>query len=495
VLLPSFFLLDVFPALAEGMVARRETVYFVAIDGSDSGPGTKAQPWATLIHAAEQAKAGDTIVVRGGRYMLRAEVRPRTSGRSDAWITYIGYPGEKAVLDAGAMSRESMLEGPLDNGAFQIEGVSYIRVINLTVANSHDAGFTVRDSSHIDLINDSTSGTFSSGIAVWDTHHDGNSTKHIRILGNTVTKATTWDLAPAGIPHRGEPPHEAISIGGAVDFEVAYNHVYDSDKEGIDIKETSKNGKVDHNLVYNVARQGVYVDAWFGQISGIEIFSNVVHNCHGAGLVLSVENGQSVSNVDIHNNLIFDNDGSGLLFSRWGVNNERRDIDIHNNVFYHNGYGRPAAGQEYYWITGGLYLYSTRISDVSIRRNIFSQNRGFQIGYSQLYLEGSKVWQDVARDKNIRIDGNVIDGANDLDLPIISGGNLPDRVKIYAVKGSGAILGNPMFKDPANEDFTVARDSPAVSRGSWAGAYAPGSTPRLWWKSGFPPKLFSQRFK
>ena len=46
-----------------------------------------------------------------------------------------------------------------------------------------------------------------------------------------------------------EPPHEALSIGGAVDFEVAYNHVYDSDKEGIDIKETSKRGKVHHNLV------------------------------------------------------------------------------------------------------------------------------------------------------------------------------------------------------------------------------------------------------
>lgn len=476
-------------------IARQGATRFVAVNGSDTGPGTEARPWATLNHAAEVAKVGDTIIVHGGRYSLPAQVRPRSSGRSGAWITYIGYPGEKAVLDAHQILHESMLEGPLDNGAFQIEGISYVRVINLTVTNSHDAGFTVRDSSHIDLINDTTNGTFSSGIAVWDTHHDGKSTKHIRILGNTVTKATTWDLAPAGTPHRGEPPHEAISIGGAVDFEVAYNRVYDSDKEGIDIKETSKNGKVDHNLVYNVPRQGIYVDAWFGQISGIEVFSNVVHNCHGAGLVVSVENGQSVSNVDIHNNLIFDNDGSGLLFSRWGVNNERRGINIHHNVFYHNGYGRPAAGQEYYWITGGVYFYSTHISDVSIRKNIFSQNRGFQIGYSQLYLNDSKTWHAVAREKNIEITHNLIDGSNATDQPIQSGGNPPDRVKIYAVNGSRAIFGNPMFKDPANEDFRLSRGSAAVTGGGWAGAYAPGSISGLWWKHNFPPKMFSRRFR
>jgi hypothetical protein len=465
------------------------------VNGSDSGPGTETRPWATLNHAAEEAMAGDTIVVRGGHYVLPAQVRPRNSGHSGAWITYMGYPGEKPVLDSHEIPRESMLEGLLDNGAFQIEDAAYIRVINLTVTDSHDAGFTIRDSRHIDLINNSTDGTFSSGIAVWDTHHDGKLTRYIRILGNNVRKATTWDLAPPGMLRRGRPPHEGISIGGAVYFEVAYNHMYDSDHEGIDIKETSKKGKVHHNLVHNVAYQGIYVDAWFGKIIGIDVYSNVIYDCGGAGLVLSVEQGQSVENVKIYNNLIFNNDGSGLLFSRWSANNPRHNIQIENNVFYHNGYGPHAAGQTYYWITGGVYLYSTNIYDITIKNNIFSQNRGFQMGYSQLYLEGSKTWQDAARKKNIRVDSNVIDGTNDLDHPIVSGGKPPDRVKIYAVNGGGAILGNPMFKDPANEDFRVPQDSPAAANGSWAGAYAPGSASRLWWKSGFPPKLFSQNFK
>src|SRR5262249_19787428 len=149
------------------------------------------------------------------------------------------------------------------------------------VINSHDAGFTIRDSSNIDLINNSTKGTFSSGIAVWNTVHDDKRTQYIRIIGNTISRATTWDLAPEAMSRRGEPPHEALSIGGAVDFEVAYNLIYESLK-GIDIKETTKRGRVHHNLVHDVVSPGIYVDAWFGDLRTIEIFSNIVRNCQAA---------------------------------------------------------------------------------------------------------------------------------------------------------------------------------------------------------------------
>jgi hypothetical protein len=81
------------------------------------------------------------------------------------------------------------------------------------VINSHDAGFTV-----IDLINNTTNGTFSSGIAVWDTNHEGKTTNGIRVIGNTITKSTTWDLAAPDVERLGAPPHEVISIGGAVNL-------------------------------------------------------------------------------------------------------------------------------------------------------------------------------------------------------------------------------------------------------------------------------------
>jgi hypothetical protein len=147
--------------LAPFVVGR--ITHFVAQNGRDDGPGTVDHPWATINHAAEQAQAGDIILVRGGRYTLSAQIRTHNSGRPNAWITFVGEQDSTAVIDAQHLSRSSLLENGLDNGAFQIQDVSYIRVINLTMINAHDAGFTIRDSSNIELINNSTKGSYSSG--------------------------------------------------------------------------------------------------------------------------------------------------------------------------------------------------------------------------------------------------------------------------------------------------------------------------------------------
>jgi parallel beta-helix repeat protein len=462
--------------------------FFVDPMGSDNDSGTIDHPWATINHAADVAVAGDTIFVRGGRYILAAQVRPHSSGRSDAWISLVGYPGEEAVLDAGEIPTTKPVKGTLNNGAFQIEGVSHIRVVNLTVINSHDAGITVRDSSDIELINNTVKGTYSSGIAVWDTIHDDKGTERIRVIGNTVQRATTWDLAPPDMPRRGEPPHEALSIGGAVDFEVAYNHVFDSDKEGIVIKETSKRGKVHHNLVEKLARQGIYVGSFFGAVTDIEVFSNVVRDCHGAGFVLSVEHGQPTERINFHHNLVFNNDGSGVYFSRWGVENLRKNITISNNIFYHNGYGRPAVGQTYYWHTGGIYLYSSNIRNVFIGHNILDENRGFQIGFSELFLKDSRSWLTAARRRNIVITQNLVHGDN--ISPIRSGGNSFDQVQIYATVGSRSIEADPLFKDPAVEDFSLRMNSPATNVNSLVGALTQSSGSAKWWQRDFPPQLF-----
>ena len=461
--------------------------YFVAPSGDDSAAGTINRPWATINHAAKAVQAGDLVVVRGGRYGLSAQVRPKNSGRSDAWITFAGYPGEKPILDAERLPHSMLAPQGLDNGAFQIEGVSHIRVANLTIINSHDAGFTIRDSNDIDLINNSIEGTYSSGIAVWDTNHDGKGTERIRIIGNTITKATTWNLFPQDIAKPDEPPHEALSIGGAVEFEVAYNHIYDSDKEGIDIKQTSKRGKVHHNYVHHIDRQGIYVDAAFGSISDIDVFSNVIHDC-GAGVIISVEGGQLAEKINVRSNLIFNNKGSGLYFSPYGVNGARRKIKISNNIFYRNGHGEPKAGQTYYWMPGGLYLYSTNVNDISVQNNVFSGNSGFQIGYSELFLTKHRSWRSAALRQKIQVKGNLIHGQNTVEEPITGGGNPPFRVKIYAINGSRAILADPFFKDPANENFVARPISPRLVKSAANAIYGVRSS-QPWWKQSFPPTL------
>ena len=241
----------------------------------------------------------------------------------------------------------------------------------------------------------------------------------------------------------------------------------------------------------DVARQGLYVGSNFGALSDIELFSNVVHDCRGAGFVLSVEQGEPVERVSFHNNLVFNNDGSGLYFSRWGVENMRRYIVIENNVFYRNGYGKPKRDQTYFWQPGGIYLYSPRISDVSISRNILSDNSGFQIGYSELFLQNRRSWRAAANARNILIDRNLIYGRNSISSPIESGGAEFDRVKIYAVNGDRAIHADPLFRDAARQDFTPRHASPAKMGSTFAGAYAPGSPSDLWWLRDLPDEDFA----
>ena len=42
--------------------------YYVATSGNDSGPGTLAQPFASIARAQQAASSGDNVYIRGGTY-------------------------------------------------------------------------------------------------------------------------------------------------------------------------------------------------------------------------------------------------------------------------------------------------------------------------------------------------------------------------------------------------------------------------------------------
>lgn len=443
-------------------------ILHVALEGNNRNPGTPMKPYGTIQHAARSAKAGDTVLIRKGLYPIHHPIKPVNSGKPGAWIRYAGYPGERVVIDAENIPvppPHGAPPYPHDQGAFQIQDVCYIQVEGLMVQNARSAAFTIRDSHHVDLYRNRTDKTFSSGIAVWDTQNDAKGTNHIRIVGNHVTNANTWDLLPVGMRREKETPHEAISIAGAHQFEVAYNHIHDCYKEGIDIKETSRNGIVHHNHIHHVKRQGLYVDAWFGTLEKIEIYGNRVHHCGDAGMVISVENGKQVRNVNIHDNIIHHNSGSGLFFSRWG-DGPRRYIQIHHNTFYKNGCGMPNPGSIYYWITGGLYLYSDNLEHITISKNIFSENCGFQIGISDRYLKDKEDIIQALKKKNIVITDNVIHQAGKVRYPIRVGWPPDNYADVYAVSGNHSIRMNPHFKAPEEGDFQMPKGSRAADKGA-----------------------------
>ncbi len=80
--------------------------YYVATNGSDTNPGTKARPFKTVQQAVGALKPGDTVLIGEGRYP--AFVVQNLHGTAEAPITFKSYRGEKAVIDRGLGGAEGV---------------------------------------------------------------------------------------------------------------------------------------------------------------------------------------------------------------------------------------------------------------------------------------------------------------------------------------------------------------------------------------------------
>jgi len=78
--------------------------YHVALDGSDTNPGTRAAPLRTIQRAADLAQPGDVITVHAGVY--RERVDPPRGGTSDTQrIVYRAAPGEHVEIAGSEVVR------------------------------------------------------------------------------------------------------------------------------------------------------------------------------------------------------------------------------------------------------------------------------------------------------------------------------------------------------------------------------------------------------
>lgn len=472
-------------AAGDNVIQSREI--FVSLTGKDSNPGSRRQPLRSIQKAVEKMAPGVTVTLMAGVYELNQMIVISKKGTNDQWITFQGEDGAKVILDGLKFDIPNTKEYPSNNGLVQVQNAAYVRVRNIHVRNSRRAGINIQESSHIDVINCTSENSLSPGISAWQR------CEYIRVLGNTVINANNMKMS--WTPYKGhEAPHEAISMAGPHHFEVAWNHVYNCDKEGIDVKETASFGVVHHNYVHDLKRQGLYIDGWFGKLQDIDMHTNVVHGCE-SGIAVSSEEGPNTTNLNIHHNLVYNNRATGIFFSRWGADNPREHVYVYNNTFYRNGWGRNFAGDPQYWLSGGCYLFSTNLNDVKIFNNIFARNFPFEIGHSARY-HGNWV-----NEKNIDISYNLIQDINTVTYPIYLHTWLKDSV--YSMTGTHALKAEPQFVDVENNDFRLKTDSPgADSRyarpsdkditnvGQYMGALAPGmSQDDFWWLKSFPPKI------
>lgn len=92
-------------------IAHAQTIYHVAVDGSDEHPGTLDKPLATINAARARVRAAIdaglrgpvTVLVHGGRYELDAPLvfAAEDSGTTQYAVTYKAFVGETPVISGG----------------------------------------------------------------------------------------------------------------------------------------------------------------------------------------------------------------------------------------------------------------------------------------------------------------------------------------------------------------------------------------------------------
>lgn len=421
---------------------------FVAPHGKDSNPGSGALPLKTPAKALEKAGPGTTIHLAAGRYPLSTPLVIPRSGSDGRWITVQGPVEGEAVLDGSPwMPKEG--RDAYDRGLIDIAGQSYLRLRRLAVVSSRGFGIYARDKSRfIDIQDCRVSRTFGPGIGIWNS-------EDVRIVGNEVTLANVQTQRVFGSREH-ECPHEAVSIAGVNRFEAAWNRVHHCQKEGIDVKEVSRNGVVHHNYVYELDRQGLYVDAWFGLLENVAFHSNVVHNCEWGMIVSAEGNGAELRGVQVVNNLITDNRASGFYLGTWGNDGPRRGVLVEHNTFWRNGSPSHWAGA-----TGNIDVRARNIRGLSIRRNIALLGGAFDIATFAQNPDKELAEQDIVIEDNFQGPLRVVEKSE---------AHAAHYGKPVSLMGKSPVVGEIEFEGEEFGDFTFAPESPSkpVGHGAWS---------------------------
>lgn len=333
-------------------IFAQATNYYVSAAGSDSNPGTLEKPFKSIKKAFSMVMPGGTIYVRGGIY--NESITITSSGSEDkGYITITNYPGESPILEGSGLTVPEA-----HTGMVLIENKAYIRISGFEIRNYKASttrpvpvGVHIRGSANnIEIKNNKIhnieTNTNSSkvgnahGIAVYGT--SSVSAKKIVIEGNEIYDCKLGSS-------------EALTINGNVeDFHVIKNNVHHNDNIGIavigwektsDTDDQARNGVVAGNTVSFISSYGnpaygtdycaggIYSDG----ARDVTMEKNRIFNCDIGIEVASEHKGKSTSNIKVLNNIIYNNNLTGIAFGGYDSNRGSTiDCKFLNNTLYNN---------------------------------------------------------------------------------------------------------------------------------------------------------------
>jgi Right handed beta helix region len=451
--------------------------FYVATTGNDSNPGTQTAPWRTVQHAADTARAGSIVNVRGGVYEELVSIKA-SGNATDGYITFRSNPGETAILDAEHFTPSGR------QGVLTIHNQSYIRIEGFEIRNFRTAehrlvplGISVMGAgSHIELVKNNVHnieqtfngrdapgrGGYGFGIAVYGTEPK-TPISELVIDGNEVHHLKTGSS-------------ESLVVNGNVtNFRITHNVVHDNNNIGIDVigfehtapdaaVDQARDGIVSGNLVYNITSRGnpaygndensdgIYVDGG----TRILIEQNVIHDVDFGIELASEHKDRATSYVTARNNLIYHGHTAGVSIGGYAPERGHTEhCTVVDNTLYDNDTSGTGSGEfQMQWnmadnVFANNIVYAGRRCLIAVNKSEADKNQTPALIDHNLYYcaSGSKAgtW------------GASSGIATGFDDYVQSTGN--DRHSRFL---------DPHFVD-TGADFHLRADSPAIGAGTTGG--------------------------
>jgi hypothetical protein len=449
--------------------------FYVATTGNDSNPGTQATPWRTIQHAADTARAGSTVNVRGGVYEELVSINA-SGNASDGFITFRSFPGETAALDATHFTPAGR------TGVLTIQNKSYVRIEGFEIRNFRTAehrlaplGTNVMGSgSHIELLNNNVH-HIENNFEGRDAPGSGGNGFGIAVYGTDAkTPITDLIIDDNEVHHLKTGSSESLVVNGNVThFRITHDVVHDNNNIGIDVigferaapdpaVDQARDGVVSGNLVYNITSRGnsaygndensdgIYVDGG----TRILIEQNVMHDVDFGIELASEHKDRATSYITVRNNLIYHCHTAGVSIGGYAPERGHTDYStVINNMLYENDTSGTGSGE---------FQMQWNMSD-----NVFANNIVYAGGRCLFTVTKSQV------DKNrspVVIDHNLYycDSGPKESVWAEASGTVTGFDKYVESTGDDrhSHFQDSHFVDPAGHNFHLRLDSPAIAAGT-----------------------------
>lgn len=262
------------------MLEVREVLstFYVATNGNDNAGGSSASPWATLQHAANSVKAGDTVIIEAGSYK---GFDMETSGTATALIKFLANPGVSITSPEALRGKDGI----------DLEGASYIEIEGFNASNMAEAGIR---------------SVTNTGCIIEDNVCNANG-------------------------------HWGIFTGFSNDILIEGNTCSNSQLEhGIYVSNSAVNPTIIDNTCFGNYQNGIHINGDASQggtgiVTGALVEGNVIYN-NGAGGGSGI-NCDGVQDSIIENNLLYDNHANGIsLYQITAGGPSENDVVANNTV-------------------------------------------------------------------------------------------------------------------------------------------------------------------